>query len=223
MSEQLQSMVLARSGAIADRLDDIVGKIDTLEHKFDVEMAKIPVDIKQRGEELHKMLVRHRAACVNDDDRTINIPYPIPHKVSNTPNGKTAWLFTLEPSFLFVIVGSGIQMEDVGWRNHTPSRVPRSWPQEEISVFSRTEIDLVSLVSRLSAGDAGGTDKPSFFVVKSCILVEGPRGDFLLRTMLYLIRGLGCRACVLESEHLLLSTRLSHLTLANVVELPCFP
>lgn len=58
MSEQLQSMVLARSDAIAGRLDSIVGKIDTLEEKFDAEMAKIPVDIKRRGEELHKMLVR---------------------------------------------------------------------------------------------------------------------------------------------------------------------
>ncbi|CAM9476945.1 unnamed protein product [Ectocarpus sp. 6 AP-2014] len=56
MSEQLQSMVIARSDSIAGRLDDIVGKIDALEDKFDVEMAKIPVDIKQRGEELHKML-----------------------------------------------------------------------------------------------------------------------------------------------------------------------
>lgn len=64
MSEQLQSMVLARSDAIAGRLDSIVGKIDTLEEKFDVEMAKIPVDIKRRGEELHKMLVTFKYARV---------------------------------------------------------------------------------------------------------------------------------------------------------------
>lgn len=58
MTEQLHSMILARSDAIAGRLDSIVQKIDTLEDKFDAEMTKIPVDIKQRGEELHKMLVR---------------------------------------------------------------------------------------------------------------------------------------------------------------------
>lgn len=58
MSEQLQSMIQARSDAIAGRLDAIVGKIDTLEEKFDTEMAKIPVDIKRRGEELTTMLVR---------------------------------------------------------------------------------------------------------------------------------------------------------------------
>lgn len=58
MSEKLQSMIQARSDAIAGRLDAIVGKIGAVEEKFDAEMAKIPVDIKRRGEELTKMLVR---------------------------------------------------------------------------------------------------------------------------------------------------------------------
>lgn len=72
MSEQLQSMIQARSDAIAGRLDGIVGKIDKLEEKFDVEMAKIPVDIKRRGEELTKMLVSwlyhnmYRMGLIND-------------------------------------------------------------------------------------------------------------------------------------------------------------
>lgn len=57
MTEQLQSMIQARSDAITQRLEGIVSKIDTLEEKFDVEMTKIPVDIKRRGEELTKMLV----------------------------------------------------------------------------------------------------------------------------------------------------------------------
>lgn len=71
VSEQLQSMVVARSDAIAGRLDSIVGKIDTLEDKFDVEMAKIPVDMKRRGEELHNMLVRfgHGQSCGNQFTR----------------------------------------------------------------------------------------------------------------------------------------------------------
>lgn len=57
MTNHLQSMIQARSDAIVTRLDEILGKIDTLEERFDAEMAKIPVDIERRGEELSKMLV----------------------------------------------------------------------------------------------------------------------------------------------------------------------
>lgn len=62
MTEQLGSMIQARSAAITSKLEDIVGKIDQLEAKFDVEMAKIPVDIERRGQELTKMLVSR--ACL---------------------------------------------------------------------------------------------------------------------------------------------------------------
>lgn len=57
MSEKLQSTIQGRSDAITGRLDAIVEKITEVEDKFDAEMAKIPVDIKRRGEELTKMLV----------------------------------------------------------------------------------------------------------------------------------------------------------------------
>lgn len=57
MSEKLQSTIQGRSDAITGRLDAIVEKITEVEEKFDAEMAKIPVDIKRRGEELTKMLV----------------------------------------------------------------------------------------------------------------------------------------------------------------------
>lgn len=60
MTEQLQGAIQARSDAIASRLDTIVSKIDALEEKFDAEMARIPVDIERRGEELSKMLVSRR-------------------------------------------------------------------------------------------------------------------------------------------------------------------
>lgn len=78
MSEQLQAMVVARSDAIAGRLDSIVGTIDTLEEKFDAEMAKIPVDMKRRGEELHNMLVRfwHGQSCgVSAAPREVEVIY----------------------------------------------------------------------------------------------------------------------------------------------------
>lgn len=60
MSKHLQSIIQDRSNAIAARLDTIVSKIDTLEEKFDTEMAKIPLDIERRSEELTKMLVRKK-------------------------------------------------------------------------------------------------------------------------------------------------------------------
>lgn len=60
MTNHLQSMIQARSDAIVTRLDDILGKIDNLEERFDEEMTKIPIDIERRGEELSKMLVSQR-------------------------------------------------------------------------------------------------------------------------------------------------------------------
>ncbi|CAM9673621.1 unnamed protein product [Discosporangium mesarthrocarpum] len=57
LHDQLHASIQARSDAINARLEGIVGKIDTLEEKFDTEMARIPADIKRRGEELTKMLV----------------------------------------------------------------------------------------------------------------------------------------------------------------------
>lgn len=58
MTEQLQSMIQARSAAVTTKLEAVVSKIDALEDKFDVEMAKIPLDIERRSEELTKTLVR---------------------------------------------------------------------------------------------------------------------------------------------------------------------
>ncbi|CAM9843799.1 unnamed protein product [Laminaria digitata] len=57
MSEKLQLTIQGRSDAITGRLDAIVEKISEVEEKFDAEMAKIPVDIKRRGEQLTKMLM----------------------------------------------------------------------------------------------------------------------------------------------------------------------
>lgn len=65
MSDKLQSTIQGRSDAITGRLDAIVEKITEVEEKFDAEMAKIPVDIKRRGEELTKMLVSRETKPVN--------------------------------------------------------------------------------------------------------------------------------------------------------------
>ena len=68
MSEKLQSTIQGKSDAITGRLDAIVEKITEVEEKFDAEMAKIPVDIKRRGEELTKMLVRR------ETNHKLNLP-----------------------------------------------------------------------------------------------------------------------------------------------------
>ncbi|CAM9147315.1 unnamed protein product [Chrysoparadoxa australica] len=53
---RFKDLITERSDAIQERLNTIVGKLDSLEVLFSTEMAKIPVDIQRRTEELTKML-----------------------------------------------------------------------------------------------------------------------------------------------------------------------
>lgn len=57
VTSTFRDMITERSDAIQGRLTQIVQKIDSLESKFDVEMARVPVDIARRTEELTAMLV----------------------------------------------------------------------------------------------------------------------------------------------------------------------
>ncbi|CAM9489863.1 unnamed protein product [Phaeothamnion confervicola] len=62
VNDHFGGLIETRSGAIQDRLDGIAARIDRLKDHFDVEMAKIPLDMERRGAELTRMLTDFEAA-----------------------------------------------------------------------------------------------------------------------------------------------------------------